>query len=114
MPYATPLTEAELAEALAGLPAWTRDDSVIRLTVELRDFREAIALVNAVADASEAANHHPDLHIVGYRRVSIELTTHAAKALTWRDIDLATTIEGILVRFAPDVNQGGGSGGPGG
>ena len=114
MPYATPLTEPELAEALAALPAWTRDGSVIRLTVELRDFREAIALVNAVADASETANHHPDVHITSYRRVTLELTTHAAKALTWRDIDLASTIEGILVRFAPDVNQGGGAGGPGG
>jgi 4a-hydroxytetrahydrobiopterin dehydratase len=114
MPYATPLTEPELVEALASLPAWTRDGDVIRLTVELRDFREAIALVNAVADASEAANHHPDMHITGYRRVSLELTTHAAKALTWRDIDLAGTIEAILVRFAPDVNQGGGGGGSGG
>ena len=71
MPYATPLTDAELADALGSLPAWTREGDVIRLTVELRDFREAIALVNAVADAAEAANHHPDIHITGYRRVVV-------------------------------------------
>ncbi|MEA2651730.1 MAG: 4a-hydroxytetrahydrobiopterin dehydratase [Chloroflexota bacterium] len=114
MPYATPLTDAELAEALVSLPAWTREGEVIRLTVELRDFREAVALVNAVADAAEAADHHPDIHITGYRRVSFELTTHAAKALTVRDVELAQSIEGILVRFAPDANQGAGTGGVGG
>ena len=31
MPYADPLTDAELAEALAGLPEWSRDGDVIRL-----------------------------------------------------------------------------------
>jgi len=96
MPYATPLTDAELAEALASLAAWSRDGAVIRRTVELADFRAAIALVNAVADAAEAANHHPDMHITGYRRVSFELTTHAAKALTWRDIELAGEIDRIV------------------
>ena len=114
MPYATPLTDAELAEALESLPAWTLDDAVIRLTVELRDFREAIALVNAVAEAAQAADHHPDMHVTGYRRVSFELTTHAAKAITSRDIELAQSIEGILVRFAPDANQGAGTGVAGG
>ena len=67
-----------------------------------------------IADAAEAADHHPDIHITGYRRVSFELTTHAAKALTFRDIELAQSIEGILVRFAPDANQGAGTGGVGG
>ncbi len=97
MPYATPLTDEELAEALASLPAWTRDDAVIRLTVELRDFREAVALVNAVADAAEAANHHPDIHVTGYRRVSFELTTHSAKALTRRDMELAGEITRLII-----------------
>ena len=92
MPYATPLTDAELAEALASLPAWTREGAVIRLTVELRDFREAVALVNAVAEAAEAANHHPDIHITGYRRVSFELTTHAASGLTKNDFVMAAKI----------------------
>ena len=114
MPYATPLTDAELEEAMQSLPAWSREGDVMRLTVELRDFREAIALVNAVADAARAANHHPDIHVTGYRRVSFELTTHAAKALTARDVELAQAIEGILVRFAPDANQGAGTGGAGG
>jgi 4a-hydroxytetrahydrobiopterin dehydratase len=97
MPYADPLTDAELAEALASLPEWSRDGDIIRRSVKVAGFREAVALVNEVADAAEAANHHPDIAITGYRNVSIELTTHAAKALTRRDIDLATEIDRLII-----------------
>ena len=101
MPYATPLTDPELTEALRSLPAWTRDGSTIRRTYEVADFRAAVALVNAVADAAEAANHHPDIHVTGYRRVTFELTTHAAKALTRRDIELAAEIDRLAARIGP-------------
>jgi 4a-hydroxytetrahydrobiopterin dehydratase len=100
MPYAEPLTDAELADALAGLPDWTRSGSVLRRSVKAADFRAAVALVNAVADAAEAADHHPDVCITGYRNVSFELSTHAAKALTRRDIDLATEIDRLIIASA--------------
>jgi 4a-hydroxytetrahydrobiopterin dehydratase len=97
MPYADPLTDAELAEALASLPEWSRDGAVIRRTARVADFGAAVALVNDVAAAAEAANHHPDIAITGYRNVSFELTTHAAKALTRRDIELATQIDRFII-----------------
>jgi len=97
MPHATPLTDAELTDALAGLPDWTRDGALIRRSVKVADFRAAIALVNAVADAAEAANHHPDIRITGYRHVSFELSTHAAGAITRRDIELATEIDRLII-----------------
>jgi 4a-hydroxytetrahydrobiopterin dehydratase len=93
MPYAPPLTDAEIAERLAGLDGWERDADTIRRTVKLKGFRTAIALVNAVADAAEAANHHPDIAIHDYNRVTFTLTTHASKALTFRDFDLASEID---------------------
>ena len=92
MPYATPLTDAEAAAAMGGLPEWTREGDWIERTVELTTFREAIALVRAVADAAEEANHHPNIDI-RWRRVSFRLTTHAAKALTRRDVELAARID---------------------
>jgi 4a-hydroxytetrahydrobiopterin dehydratase len=97
MPYAEPLTDAELAAALRDLPEWTRDGATIRRTVRLAGFRAAVALVNAVADAAEAANHHPDICVTGYRNVSFELSTHAAGALTRRDIELATEIDRLII-----------------
>jgi 4a-hydroxytetrahydrobiopterin dehydratase len=96
MPYATPLTDAELAEALVSLPEWTPEGDTIRRSVQVADFAAAIALVNSVADAAEAANHHPDIHITGYRHVSFELSTHAARALTRRDIELAVEIDRLI------------------
>ena len=93
MPYAPPLTDAEIAERLAALEDWAREGDVIRRTVKLKGFRAAIALVNAVADVAEAANHHPDIAIHDYNRVTFTLTTHAAKALTFRDFDLAAEID---------------------
>jgi 4a-hydroxytetrahydrobiopterin dehydratase len=97
MPYAEPLTDAELTEALAGLPEWARDGDVIRRSAKVAGFRAAVGLVNDVADAAEAANHHPDISITGYRTVSFELTTHAAKALTRRDIELAMEVDRLII-----------------
>ena len=93
MPYEPPLTDAELADALASLPDWKREAASLVRTVDCSDFRAAVALVNAVADAAEAANHHPDILIHGYRHVTFTLSTHAAKALTRRDVELATAID---------------------
>ncbi len=96
MPYATPLTDAELADALASLPEWAQEGDTIRRSVEVADFAAAVALINAVAEAAEAADHHPDIHLTGYRHVSFEVSTHAAKALTRRDIELATEIDRLI------------------
>lgn len=99
MPYADPLTDEELAHALAALPGWELEADAIRRTFACADFRSAIALVNAVADAAEAADHHPDIAITRYRRVRFTLTTHAAKAITRRDTELAAEIDRIAARI---------------
>jgi 4a-hydroxytetrahydrobiopterin dehydratase len=99
MPYADPLTEDEVDQALAGLDGWAREGDAIRRTVVCTDFRGAIALVNAVADAAEAANHHPDIEVRRYRRVSFTLSTHAANAITSRDIELAKEIDRLAARI---------------
>jgi 4a-hydroxytetrahydrobiopterin dehydratase len=93
MPHATPLTDAELAEELRGLPEWTRQGAELTRTVDLADFRAAVALVNRVADAAEAANHHPDILVHGYRHVTFTLSTHDAGALTRHDVELAAQID---------------------
>jgi 4a-hydroxytetrahydrobiopterin dehydratase len=99
MPYADPLTDAELADALASLPAWERDGDLIRRSVRAAGFTAAADLVREVAAAADEANHHPDVHITGYRTVTFELTTHAAKAITRRDTELAAEIERIVARI---------------
>jgi 4a-hydroxytetrahydrobiopterin dehydratase len=93
MPAAPLLTDAEIAERLGQLTDWAREGDAIRRTIKRKGFRGAIALVNAVADAAEAANHHPDIEIHDYNRVTFTLTTHAVGGLTFRDFDLAAEID---------------------
>ena len=100
MPYSEPLTDDEIAAALAGLPEWSRDGDLIRRTARVAGFSAAADLVRAVAEAADAADHHPDVHITGYRTVTFELTTHAAKAITRRDIELAQQIDRLIIGAA--------------
>lgn len=92
MPYAPLLTEDEIDAGLAALPDWRRDGDTIVRGIKLADFGAAMALVNAVAEAAEAADHHPDI-LIRWNRVTFTLTTHAAKGLTRRDLALAAEID---------------------
>lgn len=49
--------------ALADLPGWERDGDALVRTAELPSFPAAIGVVDRVAEAAEAANHHPDIDI---------------------------------------------------
>ena len=98
MPYAPLLREDEIATALTGLPDWIREGETIVRVVRCPSFRAAIDLVNAVADAAEAADHHPDIEVV-WRRVTFRLTSKASGGLTARDTALAAEIDGLVGRI---------------
>jgi 4a-hydroxytetrahydrobiopterin dehydratase len=99
MPYADPLTDSEVSSALERLDGWSPEADTIHRTVVCADFRAAVALIDAVADAAEAADHHPDIELRRYKRVTFTLTTHAAKAITRRDIELAAEIDRLAARI---------------
>ena len=91
-----PLSDQEGDAGLAALgPAWRRDGDSIVADFELEDFAQAVALVNAIAAAAERADHHPDILIHGYRRLTVTLTTHSAGGLTQRDFALARAIDSL-------------------
>lgn len=92
MPYAPLLSDEELAAALAELAEWRREGQTLVRAVRCASFRRAIELVDAVADAAEAADHHPDIEIV-WRRVTFRLTSKASGGLTAKDVDMARAIE---------------------
>lgn len=93
------LTDAQVAEALTGLPGWEREGDMIAKTYELATFPAAIGFVVAVAERAEAADHHPDLDI-RWRRVRCALTTHDEGGLGDKDVALAREIEGLAPEFA--------------
>ena len=90
-----PLSDAEIDERLAG-GEWRRDgDSIVR-DVECDGFTGAMALANAVAEAANAANHHPDILVHGYKHVQFTLSTHSAGGITENDFAMAGMIDGLI------------------
>ncbi len=89
----TRLDEAGLASLLASGAGWTREGGSLTKTFTFKGFKAAIAFVNRVAEAANAANHHPDIHLEGYKRVRIVLTTHIAHGLTDADVALAKQVD---------------------
>lgn len=91
---ATPLTEAERKELLPGLDGWTMAEGrdAIAKTFVFDDFVQAFGFMTRVALVAEAMNHHPEWSNV-YRRVEVTLTTHAARGLTRRDVELAQRMD---------------------
>jgi len=86
-------------EHLAALPAWklTPDGQRIRREWRVKDFATALDFFNSVGQIAEQEDHHPDLHLTGYRNVAIELWTHAAGGLTENDFILAAKIDTLPV-----------------
>ncbi|MDP9468506.1 MAG: 4a-hydroxytetrahydrobiopterin dehydratase [Chloroflexota bacterium] len=101
MPYAPLLTELEIAAGLDGLPDWRREGETLLRTVRTETFRDAIALVNRVADAAEEADHHPDIEI-NWRRVTFRLTTKASKGLSAKDLAMAAAIDRLSAPVESD------------
>ena len=95
------LDPAALAALLEPGSGWRPDGSALTKTFRLAGFKAAVAFVNRIAAAAEAANHHPDIHLEGYRNVRIVLTTHVAHGLTDADIDLARRIDALAVSPTP-------------
>jgi 4a-hydroxytetrahydrobiopterin dehydratase len=89
------LTDSEIGERLTALPDWRRDGDAIVRDRKLADFAAAMAWVNAIADAAEAANHHPDILVHGWNNVALTVTNHSAGGLTQADFDLAATIDAL-------------------
>jgi 4a-hydroxytetrahydrobiopterin dehydratase len=59
-----------------------------------------MAFVNRLAEAAEAANHHPDLAI-SWNRVTVRWWTHAAQAITYRDVELARRTDELASSSSP-------------
>jgi 4a-hydroxytetrahydrobiopterin dehydratase len=54
-------------------------------------FRVGVALINAIGDLADAANHHPDVDL-RYPGVTVRLVTHEVGGLSARDVELARQI----------------------
>jgi 4a-hydroxytetrahydrobiopterin dehydratase len=79
----------------AGLDDWRKLAQALHARYRIADFTAAAAFVAAVAEAAEAASHHPDLKIIS-GVVDVSLCTHEDGLwVTQKDIDMAEKISEI-------------------
>lgn len=94
-----PLSREETERLVGELPNWslTDDGKRIRRECKVADFLAAIDFFIRVSKVAEDEGHHPDLHVVGYNQVTIELWTHAIDGLSENDFIIAAKIDELPV-----------------
>lgn len=74
------------------LPDWRYMLGRVEATFRAGSFDGGARFVLQVAEAAEAAGHHPDVDLRYPDRVHVSLTTHASGGVTDADVGLAATI----------------------
>ena len=94
-----PLTSTQVHDYLMALPDWhlTEDGRRIRREWSAKDFMTALDFFGRIAVIAEAEDHHPDLHLTGYRNTGVEIWTHALGGLTENDFILAARIDALPI-----------------
>lgn len=90
----TTLSDSEIRTALNSLPGWKQNGKQIERLFEFPDFVAAMKFVNRIADAAEAAQHHPDITI-NYNKVKLALISHDSGGVTQRDVRMAERINRV-------------------
>jgi 4a-hydroxytetrahydrobiopterin dehydratase len=96
-----PCTREEARAQLQALDGWhlTNDGKRIRKDWKVKNFMAGMEFFNECARVAEDDGHHPDLHIEGYRNVSVELWTHAVGGLSENDFILAAKIDRLPIKL---------------
>ncbi|MBN1307810.1 MAG: 4a-hydroxytetrahydrobiopterin dehydratase [Chitinispirillaceae bacterium] len=90
----SPLSNNVEDELLKKTPGWIIDrllEHKIKRVFTMKTFAKAIEFVNKIATVAEQEGHHPDLYI-SYRKVTVELCTHAILGLSENDFIMAAKI----------------------
>jgi 4a-hydroxytetrahydrobiopterin dehydratase len=96
-----PALSAEDAAALAqSVEGWIVDADARQISRSwtVKNFMAGIDFFNKVAALAEEEGHHPDLHLEGYRQVTIVIWTHAVGGLTENDFILAAKINQVPIQ----------------
>ncbi len=93
-----PLTNEQIAEEIRRIPGWTYNSASknIERTVVRKNFLDAAAFIQQIAEVAEAHDHHPDILLSGYKNVKVMLSTHSAHGITQKDFEMARAIDKLV------------------
>jgi len=84
-----PLTAEQSAPLLAQLDGWSVvDNHHLEKRYKLKNFADALALVNRIGALAEEQNHHPDIFLA-WGKVEVKIWTHKINGLTESDFVFA-------------------------
>nr|XP_018679344.1 PREDICTED: uncharacterized protein LOC103979757 isoform X1 [Musa acuminata subsp. malaccensis] len=90
------MSEQSANELLVQVQGWglVSEGGILKLhrSWKVKSFTKGLEFFQLVANTAEAEGHHPDLHLVGWNNVKIDLWTHSAGGLTENDFILAAKI----------------------
>jgi 4a-hydroxytetrahydrobiopterin dehydratase len=76
-------------------PGWVIEDKTHLVKLfPFTDYSRSIVFVNEIAEIAVQQNHHPDI-LIGFKKVTVTLTTHSAAGLTANDFIMAAKIDKI-------------------
>jgi len=95
------LSSDQVRDLLPKVPGWqlTSDGMRLRREWRVKDFVVGLDFFQRIGQVAEKEDHHPDLHLTGYRNVAIELWTHAIGGLSENDFIIAAKINQLPVEL---------------
>jgi 4a-hydroxytetrahydrobiopterin dehydratase len=92
-----PFDREKAEQYIDQMPSWEMapDAKSISRDYVMKNFQAALDFINKVGALAEGEGHHPDLHLTGYRKLKIVLSTHKIGGLSESDFILAAKINDL-------------------
>jgi len=86
------LDSTQIQEELNSLEGWEVVENSLRKSFKTKGFPQTMGLVTAIGALCQQHDHHPDYLTMKYSDVEVSFSTHSAKGITMKDIDIAKDI----------------------
>ncbi len=96
VPKLTPEEAARQNQEVDGWKILSEPDRITK-SWTVKNFVAGMGFFKHVTELAEVEGHHPDLHLVGYRNVTIDIWTHAIDGLSLNDFILAAKIDALPI-----------------
>ncbi len=95
----SPINKDQAVKHLKEVENWQIDSSGKSIYREYttKNFITAINFIQKAAQIAEAQNHHPNIHLTGYRKLRIDLSTHAIGGLSENDFIVAAKLNELPI-----------------
>lgn len=90
-----PIGQKEIEKLLPQVQPWQLEEGKLVRELTFKNFKDAIAFINRVADIAEYEGHHPDIYLHGWNKVKFTLYTHKINGLHENDFILAAKITAL-------------------